>query len=115
MNTKSKFMGSRIWGALLSLSLIFAFVLSASAQVVTKTKTVVTKGAVKTAHGTRKGYRVTKTKTVVVARKSNRGLHKGWYKGKRVGQRTWVGTKRVSGKGWHGTKRVTKKVVKKVY
>jgi hypothetical protein len=86
---------------LIACALFFGvtFNTSTNAQVVTGTKKVV-----------KKGNKI----GVVGVRKTNRGLHKGWYKGKRVGQKSWRKGKGVTVKGYRKGKRITVKGIKKV-
>ena len=83
----------------LALLIGFAFSLTVSAQVVRTTK---------------KTYKIGKRKTVIGVRKTNNGLHKGWYKGKRVGQKSWYKGKRISVKSYRKGKKITVKGIKKV-
>lgn len=54
--------------------------------------------------------KITKNTTVTGVRKTNRGLHKGWYISKRTGRKVWIKSKGITNKSY----KVTKKAVKKI-
>jgi hypothetical protein len=86
-------------GLFLAVTLVLSFiaVIPVQAQIKTKSKTV---------------GKVVKRKTVIGVRKTNRGLHKGWYIGKRTGQKSWRKGKRVTKRSYKGTRKGVKKVIR---
>ncbi len=60
---------------------------------------------------TKKVAKVTKNTTVTGVRKTNNGLHKGWYISKRTGRKIWIKGKGVTNKSYKVTKKAVKKVI----